>query len=158
MHQVLWKDTRKLGDFLSASRSHRNDISGIRRLSVYWEGARKRRGHLKRYQVEQFDFQSVSGVRCPPATKDDRGTMDEIDEGGTAAQHHIITTAQKEVGSGSMCEYFGRQLIYSSTVEQRRRRSGFEHSRWSLPKFCVIPILKYPRTLRIFYTHIQTVK
>lgn len=125
---MLWKDTRKLGDFLSASRSHRNDISGIQRLSVYLEGVRKRRGHLKRYQVEQFDFQSVSGVRCPPATKDDRGTMDEIDEGGTAAQLHIIATAQKEVGSGSMCEC----LVDSSSTVVRLNK-GEEDQVLSIP-------------------------
>lgn len=54
--------------------------------------------------------------------------MDEIEEGGTAAQHHIIITAEKEVGSGSMCEYLVDSL---STVV--RLNKGEEDQVLSIP-------------------------
>lgn len=54
--------------------------------------------------------------------------MDEIDEGGTAAQQHNITTAQKGVGSGSMCEY----LVDSSSTGVRLNK-GEEDQVLSIP-------------------------
>ena len=54
--------------------------------------------------------------------------MDEIDQGGTAAQHHIITTAQKEVGSGSMCEY-----LVDSSFTVVRLNKGEEDQVLSIP-------------------------